>query len=105
MSKGGAEDVEVYGAVSPIADPGLTEEGSMAIRVRPYQCNQCEARFLKEEPEVCSSGSAFGFHSTDEDVKCPRCGGREVQALEFNSGNVRDLSALYLNRFGRKGGG
>ena len=87
-------------------DPALTEEDKMTIRIRPYQCNQCEAKFLKEEQEVCSSGSAIGFCSTNEDVKCPRCGAKEVQALEFDSGNLRDLAALYGNRFGRgKGGG
>ena len=72
----------------------------MTIKVVAYQCNQCEAKFLNEEQEFCSSGAAFGFHSPAKDVKCPSCGGADLKLLDWDPNNIQDLTELHGNRIG-----
>jgi len=78
----------------------------MVIKVKAYQCGQCESKFLRDEQERCSSGLAYGFRPQGEDAQCPKCGSAEVQALQVNPNNMQEMTLLYGGRFrGRKGGG
>ena len=77
----------------------------MAIKVKAYQCDQCESKFLRNEQEFCSSGAAYGFRPPNGDVQCPKCGSAEVQALQFNPNNLQEMAFLYNSRFRRRKGG